>query len=610
MEEQVMDSGRMDYSPYQVSSCSTDDSMQQGPRTVDSGYASNESSQLKDTPKRYDWISILKRKPQIPRSRSFESITIVPSVRQRYNDLQELFSDPLCKQLASTCSRIGALSFKLKALGETRENAKPFVVVQCKKKISKKVQQFFSQSHVKAQYQPGDGIQPDLEVIVRPWPPVAKALDVHFDLYSPEHKKNIADFWPLEAPQTTCGLLIKADVGDITKFATMGGLLAISGMQRRDIKGLKFEASGVPKIYGITVGHIFTSESVETQDDTDDTDSDGENSDAFEGEEGLDDPLADGFEVEEDLDDPLLEQDIGTRDECASQNDSRLIPNEDKPDSRITALIKSVDEPDHLSAEWGMIVDRSARLKLDSLPSPVNSTTSEQRQAYYRENISKQMKYKIGAENLLEALSSKDSEETKDQRMRVELELDFVSKVIVELESKLQQEIKQSKHLTKLTQEYKQVTRQHDTEEQCGPGTEYSQNMERVHGRDAPSSVSKTTWVHVGQTIRSSTVSRNGMSLDWALAEITDVSYLEAQQFNFRPAQTGTEHTDSTQSLIQRMEQACGKDVLVNSSKGVRKGTLVDSLSFLLLNSAWKLTPTYSVRFWDDAGELSCSALF
>ncbi len=46
-------------------------------------------------------------------------------------------------------------------------------------------------------------------------------------------------------------------------------------------------------------------------------------------------------------------------------------------------------------------------------------TTSEQRQAAVRDKIAKEMKIKLGTENMLEALLSKNNKQTKEQRQRV-----------------------------------------------------------------------------------------------------------------------------------------------------------------------------------------------
>lgn len=69
------------------------------------------------------------------------------------------------------------------------------------------------------------------------------------------------------------------------------------------------------------------------------------------------------------------------------------------------------------------------------------ATTSEQKQKDLRERINKETKIKIGSENLLEALISKNAKQTKDQRQRVETELNSSNSKIAELKSQLDAEI-------------------------------------------------------------------------------------------------------------------------------------------------------------------------
>jgi rapamycin-insensitive companion of mTOR len=70
-----------------------------------------------------------------------------------------------------------------------------------------------------------------------------------------------------------------------------------------------------------------------------------------------------------------------------------------------------------------------------------NTMTSEQRQSDLRDKINKEIKIKIGSENLLEALISKNAKQTKDQRVRVESELSSSNRKLLELKSQLENEI-------------------------------------------------------------------------------------------------------------------------------------------------------------------------
>ena len=78
----------------------------------------------------------------------------------------------------------------------------------------------------------------------------------------------------------------------------------------------------------------------------------------------------------------------------------------------------------------------------------VEGTTTEQRQAAFREKINKEIKIKVGSENLLEALISKNAKQTKEQRAKVETELSSSNRKIAELKSQLEREIELSKRPT------------------------------------------------------------------------------------------------------------------------------------------------------------------
>jgi rapamycin-insensitive companion of mTOR len=71
-------------------------------------------------------------------------------------------------------------------------------------------------------------------------------------------------------------------------------------------------------------------------------------------------------------------------------------------------------------------------------------TQSEQRQAAVRDKIAKEMKIKLGTENMLEALQSKNAKQSKEQRQKVELELDTSKRKLHVLHQELNQEIQRA----------------------------------------------------------------------------------------------------------------------------------------------------------------------
>lgn len=88
---------------------------------------------------------------------------------------------------------------------------------------------------------------------------------------------------------------------------------------------------------------------------------------------------------------------------------------------------------------------RAARMSMDE----ERSGTTEERQAVVRDKIAKEMKIKIGTENMLEALMMKNPKQTRDQRLRVEQELGSSNRKLAELQHELDQEIQRS--LTPIT---------------------------------------------------------------------------------------------------------------------------------------------------------------
>lgn len=72
------------------------------------------------------------------------------------------------------------------------------------------------------------------------------------------------------------------------------------------------------------------------------------------------------------------------------------------------------------------------------------SATTEERQAIVRDKIAKEMKIKLGTENLLDALMQKNSKQTRDQRLRVEQELGTSNMKLERLQQELDEEIQRA----------------------------------------------------------------------------------------------------------------------------------------------------------------------
>ena len=81
------------------------------------------------------------------------------------------------------------------------------------------------------------------------------------------------------------------------------------------------------------------------------------------------------------------------------------------------------------------------------LPRDSEGASSEQRQAVMREKIAKEMKIKVGTENLLEALMSKNAKGSKDQRQKIEVELGSSNRKLADLKLELDQEVQRSQQV-------------------------------------------------------------------------------------------------------------------------------------------------------------------
>jgi hypothetical protein len=167
-------------------------------------------------------------------SQRFFENPISEAAEDHFKDFRELFGKALCDYLAKTCGKYTSVSMKLKVIGEDAETAYPSIVILCHPSVSKKVKQFFDQSHVKAQFQARNkAFQHELKLVICSQEPTLKAADSEL-LYMENGK----------SPEER-GMLVKAHVGDRPNFAALGGLIK-----------LEIEDQGVG-LRALTVGHLF-----------------------------------------------------------------------------------------------------------------------------------------------------------------------------------------------------------------------------------------------------------------------------------------------------------------------------------------------------------------
>ena len=133
--------------------------------------------------------------------------------------------------------------------------------------------------------------------------------------------------------------------------------------------------------------------------------------------------------------------------------DGRSLSNAAVFGPRGASLAPSGPPPGSFSSDLKTVAfSRGGTPRLDSggfisgeYPRTDSATISEQRQIELRDKINKEIKIRVGSENLLEALNSKTAKQTKEQRLRVESELNSSNRKILELRYQLDEEIDRAK---------------------------------------------------------------------------------------------------------------------------------------------------------------------
>ena len=210
----------------------------------------------------------------------------IPQMTQhRFHDLLELFERPLCEYLIKAKVNPNPISIKLRVLGESEATAKPWIVVSCDKAASRKIRQFFSQTQIKAEYQPSksDASLPSFEIFVQSRPPRPMGGT---EIYGDDDERS-----------TMCGRIIKIGEAQQSRFATIGGVIKyvfteqasllshqkvlehISGVSIVIRSRLAFtlgigntdcgtlvrvvKPPGIVALYGMTAGHIIAQQPLE-----------------------------------------------------------------------------------------------------------------------------------------------------------------------------------------------------------------------------------------------------------------------------------------------------------------------------------------------------------
>ncbi|RBR09293.1 hypothetical protein FVER53590_09789 [Fusarium verticillioides] len=131
-------------------------------------------------------------------------------LKARFFDIKVLYTQPLLDYILKRKKYPGDISMKLKHLGFDSQSIQLHIVIQCKRKVGRRVRTFFAQKHVQEE------LLPDFEVFV-----LEREL---LQLTSDEAIQVLADSVP---DITWCGMPIRLKRGSKSVMATFGGVVVV-----------------------------------------------------------------------------------------------------------------------------------------------------------------------------------------------------------------------------------------------------------------------------------------------------------------------------------------------------------------------------------------------
>ena len=273
---------------------------------VDSGYATATTTPERGTPATTHSINadanVPLRKKLFPgratKLKPFEK-PVPTLVRKRFEDLLKFVGKPLYDYIVDAGFRYTGISMKLRVLGTSEETAKPWIVVQCDKGVSKKVKQFFNQSSIKLQCAPldDDPSFPRLEVVVLDRPPRPSA--VAMEVWGQSHHDGLTS-------TTSCGMVIRVGEPGEARVATLGGIIKIIHPEKGS------------ELYGMSAGHVLANMTYQEEEAAEEVQNDGDddieesNPEEEEEEEEYELDLEFGDDDDEDSQEPSCGRDLPT----------------------------------------------------------------------------------------------------------------------------------------------------------------------------------------------------------------------------------------------------------------------------------------------------------
>ncbi|CAG2005225.1 unnamed protein product [Fusarium graminearum] len=137
-------------------------------------------------------------------------------LKEQFYDIRVLYSQSLCDFISRGKGDPGNISMKLKYLGPDSQNTELYIVIQCEKRVAKRVKKFFAQKHVE------EDLLPDFRVFVLDKPPIEVANDDTIDV--------LIDSLPLK---TMCGMAVTLSGGGKSVRCTLGGVIIVETDQKR-----------------------------------------------------------------------------------------------------------------------------------------------------------------------------------------------------------------------------------------------------------------------------------------------------------------------------------------------------------------------------------------
>jgi hypothetical protein len=176
----------------------------------------------------------------------------------RFRDLRELFQRPLATTFAKSKIPMSAMAMKLKMLGETKLDAKPWILILCDRSVAKLVRDFFKQPWVKQELngENGEGdFDFQLHVVIFERPPTLSHCTAGLSAFS----LSTPPAW-LENSHTFCGRPVMIRDKNDFSVSTIGGLLKV------------WMPDGNHSLYAMTCGHILSSHLSRTQTESEEGD--------------------------------------------------------------------------------------------------------------------------------------------------------------------------------------------------------------------------------------------------------------------------------------------------------------------------------------------------